>query len=82
MAGDPGSAVILAAMGYDVLSMNANNLLRVKSVLGSISLAECRELLDEVLEMESGTKVCRHIKQRLEGMGVESHFLNSQLFRV
>jgi hypothetical protein len=38
MAGDPGAAVLLMAMGFDILSMNAATLLKVKSVIRSVSL--------------------------------------------
>ena len=49
LAGDPTAALLLMAMGYDVLSMSATNLLKVKSVIRSVSIIEARELMDEVL---------------------------------
>ncbi len=51
LAGDPTAAVLLMAMGYDVLSMSATNLLRVKSVIRSISMAEATELMEIVLRL-------------------------------
>jgi len=39
MAGNPAAAVLLMAMGYDVLSMNATNLLKVKSVIRNLDSA-------------------------------------------
>ena len=45
MAGDPGAAVLLMAMGFDILSMNAATLLRVKSVIRSVSLGSAHDLL-------------------------------------
>lgn len=53
MAGDPRAALLLVAMGYDALSMNAGNVPRIKRVLRSVALAEVRELLARVLD--SGT---------------------------
>jgi phosphotransferase system enzyme I (PtsP) len=53
LAGDPAGAVLLMAMGYDALSMNASNLLKVKSVIRGIDLAWAKRLLESVLELDS-----------------------------
>lgn len=45
MAGDPSAAVLLMAMGFDSLSMNATNLPKVKWLLRQISMSKARELL-------------------------------------
>ncbi len=71
LAGDPWAAVLLLAMGYDVLSMNASSLLRVKSVLRNISLDDARELLREVLSMESSEQVRHLLRERLGDTGAE-----------
>src|SRR5210317_2099948 len=52
MAGDPGAAVLLIAMGYDVLSMNASTLLKVKSVIRSVSMDVAKDLLEQVSELD------------------------------
>ena len=52
MAGDPGAAVLLMAMGFDILSMNSAALLKVKSVIRSITYLSARDLLDSVLKMD------------------------------
>ncbi len=49
LAGDPAGALLLVAMGYDVLSMSATNLLKVKSVVRSVSLQQAESLLAEVM---------------------------------
>ena len=49
LAGDPAAAILLTAMGFDALSMNSISLPRVKKALRSVSLAEARQLLDEVV---------------------------------
>lgn len=43
MAGNPGAALLLMAMGYQVLSMNSPNLLVVKKVLTTISLKAAKK---------------------------------------
>ena len=53
MAGDPAGAVLLIAMGYDALSMNAANLPRVKAVVREITMPWAESLLDTVLKLDS-----------------------------
>ena len=57
MAGDPGAAVLLMAMGFDILSMNAAALLKVKSVIRSVSLDAAQDLLDQVMQMEDAQMI-------------------------
>lgn len=52
-AGDPGGAVLMLAMGYDALSMNAANLPKVKSVIRGIDLAWAKALLADVMTLDS-----------------------------
>ncbi|MGK0498476.1 MAG: phosphotransferase system enzyme I (PtsP) [Oceanicoccus sp.] len=65
LAGDPGAAILLVAMGYDVLSMNATTLPKVKSVIRSISLEHAKQLLAEAMTMESGDEVSDFIEAAL-----------------
>ncbi|MEQ9021935.1 MAG: putative PEP-binding protein, partial [Pseudomonadales bacterium] len=44
LAGDPLGALLLLAMGYDSLSMNASNLLKVKAVIRKSNISEIRAL--------------------------------------
>ncbi|UZE95741.1 phosphoenolpyruvate--protein phosphotransferase [Alkalimarinus alittae] len=53
LAGDPAGAVLLMAMGYEALSMNASNLPKVKSVIRNIDLVWAKQLLDKVLCLDS-----------------------------
>lgn len=53
LAGNPAGAILLMAMGYDALSMNASNLLKVKSVIRGIELSWAKRLLDNVLRLDS-----------------------------
>lgn len=57
LAGDPIGALILMAMGYDSLSMNASNLLRVKAVIRKSEFSRLRSSLRELLHMPDGDSV-------------------------
>ena len=50
MAVNPAAAVLLMAMGFEILSMNATNLLKVKSVIRNLTLDQAVRLLDKALE--------------------------------
>ena len=71
MAGDPGAAILLMAMGYDVLSMNAASLLKVKSVLRSITLAVAEELLENVMQLDDAQMVRSAVDLALYNAGVD-----------
>jgi phosphotransferase system enzyme I (PtsP) len=77
MAGDPSSAVLLMAMGYDMLSMNANNIPRVKSVLRQVSLVEAKQLLSEVLAMDYAKSITDHVRSTLEAKGISKGLLHN-----
>lgn len=70
LAGDPAAAMLLLAMGYDILSMNATNLPRVKSAIRSISLASAQELLAHAMQMDSSVKVRKLLEQALDDAGI------------
>ncbi|MCP5208724.1 MAG: phosphoenolpyruvate--protein phosphotransferase [Hahellaceae bacterium] len=53
LAGDPCGAILLLAMGYDALSMNAANLPKVKSVIRNVSMEWASNLLNKVIELDS-----------------------------
>lgn len=71
LAGDPGGAVLLMAMGYDGLSMNATNLPKVKSVIRSISREWAVKLLENVLLQDSPHVIrsCVELALRNAGFG-------------
>jgi phosphotransferase system enzyme I (PtsP) len=71
MAGDPGAAILLMAMGYDVLSMNAASLLKVKSVLRSITLEVAEELLENVMQLDDTQMVRSAVDLALYNAGVD-----------
>jgi phosphotransferase system, enzyme I, PtsP len=70
MAGDPAAAVLLMAMGCDVLSMNATNLPKVKWLLRQIRLSDARALLNEVIEQDNPYLVQSTLHLALRNMGL------------
>jgi phosphotransferase system enzyme I (PtsP) len=70
MASDPVCAVLLLAMGFDSLSMNAGSLLKIKWVINNFKLSAARILLDEVLAMDSATLIRFHLEQALDNAGL------------
>jgi len=70
MAGNPAAAVLLVAMGYDILSMNATNLLKVKSVIRNISSQQAQNMLERALQMEDTQSVKDMMEQELDSIGV------------
>jgi phosphotransferase system enzyme I (PtsP) len=71
LAGDPGGALLLMAMGYDSLSMNAASLPKVKSVIRSVSREWAVKLLKDVLLLDSPhvIKSCVELALRNAGFG-------------
>jgi phosphotransferase system enzyme I (PtsP) len=70
LAGDPGAAILLMAMGYDVLSMNATNLPKVKSVIRGVTFERAKQLLGEVMRMTNGDLIREHIERELRETGL------------
>jgi phosphotransferase system enzyme I (PtsP) len=70
LAGDPGGAVLLFAMGYRQLSMNANNLAKIKWVLRQLTLQECQTLLQTCLKANHASSVHKAINAFLEDKGL------------
>ncbi|OED42681.1 phosphoenolpyruvate--protein phosphotransferase [Endozoicomonas sp. (ex Bugula neritina AB1)] len=71
MAGDPAAAVLLMAMGFDMLSMSATNLLKVKWVLRRITMDRAKSILAD-LQKHDNAQVSRSALELAlckEGMG-------------
>ena len=71
MAGDPAAAVLLMAMGFDILSMNATHLPRVKWALRNIPLEHAKEILDDVMEMDNPRVIRSAVELALRHRGLE-----------
>ena len=70
LAGNPAGAVILMAMGYDMLSMNASNLPKVKSVIRGISHEWSQQLLTEIMQLENAQVIAATVELALEKVGL------------
>ena len=70
-AGTPEGAVLCVAMGYDVLSMNAANLPKVKWVIRNVSMRDCRRILARVRRMDDAEEILDFIRDQLIGAGLE-----------
>lgn len=70
LAGDPAAAMLLVAMGFDTLSMNATNLLKVKSVIRSITMVQSESLLAEVMQLPDTESVNRCIERAFDRCGL------------
>ncbi|WHR58998.1 phosphoenolpyruvate--protein phosphotransferase [Acinetobacter haemolyticus] len=53
MAGDPLTAILLIAMGFDTLSMSSSNILRVRKAICHVRMSDAKRLLDDVLQMNN-----------------------------
>lgn len=72
MASDPLSVPLLLAMGFDVLSMNARALLKVKWVIRQFDMASAKALLKDALKMDDAREVRCAMELALEEAGLGS----------
>jgi phosphotransferase system enzyme I (PtsP) len=70
LAGEPSGALILMAMGYRKLSMNAHSLRKINWVIRNVSIAELEALLAEVLSCDGPLDVKQIVDQYLELKGL------------
>ncbi len=70
MAGDPAAAVLLMAMGFDGLSMNATNLPKVKWLLRQISMGKAQELLGQVMSIDNPQVIHSTLQLALRNLGL------------
>lgn len=70
MAGDPAAAVLLLAMGFDSLSMNATNLPKVKWLLRQITRSKACELLSQVVTMDNPHLIYSTLHLALRNLGL------------
>ena len=71
LAGTVEGAVLCIGMGYDVLSMNATNIPRVKWVIRNISLTNCRRIVARTLRMYNAQEILGYIRDQLHGAGLD-----------
>ena len=70
LAGTPIGAVLLMAMGYHVLSMNATHLPKVKWVIRNIKRTDARRMLAKVLKMDTAYEIEMFMFEQLRAQGL------------
>ncbi len=70
MAGDPGAVMLLLAMGFDSLSMNASSVNRIRWIIRHVTHKKSAKLLQEVLGIESSVMIRCHMELALERAGL------------
>ncbi|AWL11042.1 Phosphoenolpyruvate--protein phosphotransferase [Saliniradius amylolyticus] len=70
MAGEPGGAILLVAMGYRRLSMSSFNLAKIKWVLRSVTLTQAEAILDDVIKLHHPRQVRECMSEHLERLGL------------
>lgn len=70
IASDPVAVMLLVAIGFDSLSMNASSLSRIKYVIRHFTKKKASKLLQEVLSMESAVMIRCHMELALEKAGL------------
>jgi phosphotransferase system enzyme I (PtsP) len=70
MAADPGGALLLMAMGYDVLSMNSTNLPKVKLAIRSVEYKDAALLLGQVMKMDESSDIHLLLRETLQNAGL------------
>jgi len=66
LASEPAGALLLLAMGYDKLSMNAHNIARIKWVIRHISLQKSKVILAKALSFNTAKQVHSYLNEQLE----------------
>ena len=70
MAGNPAAAILLMAMGFDVLSMNSTNLLMVKWAVRSFELRKAKRILNKVLKMDNAQEIKIYVDGQMREAGL------------
>ncbi|MBA1273260.1 phosphoenolpyruvate--protein phosphotransferase [Stutzerimonas azotifigens] len=70
MAGDPAAAVLLMAMGFDSLSMNATNLPKVKWLLRQVDMPTAHALLAKVMCIDNPQVIYSTLQLSLRSLGL------------
>lgn len=71
MAGDPMGAILLMAMGYDILSMSATNLPKVKAVIRNITLQQAKDMLHQVMHLTHAEAVTQTMTRLMREADIE-----------
>jgi phosphotransferase system enzyme I (PtsP) len=70
LASEPAGALLLLAMGYDKLSMNAHNIAKIKWVIRHVDFNEVRMMLTHVLTLSTSKQVHGYLNEQLDQFGL------------
>lgn len=70
MAGDPGTAMLLMAMGFDSLSMSASNLLKIRKTICNVPRDQAQALLEQVMQVDNAAVIRSLVEFELEDLGL------------
>ena len=70
LAGDPVATMILLGLGLDEFSMTASSIPLIKSILRSVTKAECEELAQKALSMDTAEEITAYAKSLLAEKGL------------
>jgi len=71
MAGDPMGAILLMAMGYDILSMSATSLPKVKAVIRNITEEQAQLMLEQVISLAHADAVVQTMNRLMREANIE-----------
>ncbi|MDR5899610.1 phosphoenolpyruvate--protein phosphotransferase [Halomonas vilamensis] len=66
LAGDPAGALLLMAMGFTSLSMNAPSLPKVRAAIRRVSFSDAQTLLDDIMCLDTPAQVHQHLEARMK----------------
>ena len=70
LAGSAMGAMLLVAMGYKVLSMNAANIGRIKWAINKVSFAQCEHMLQKALNLSCPDVIKRQLNVDMDSFGL------------
>ena len=65
MAGEQLYCLVLIALGFDELSMNAANISRLKRIMRQVSLQEVREVFDKITDLSTASEVIHALEEEM-----------------
>lgn len=82
MAGDPLTAILLMAMGFDTLSMSSSNILRVRKAICHVPMSDAKALLDEALKLNNPLMIKSLLERYFKTHGLADMVKTSRVVNV
>lgn len=70
MAGEPVAVIVLLGLGFDMLSMNAHSIPRVKWIIRNFTLEKAQSLVKEVMKLHHAREIRALLERALEDAGL------------